>query len=146
MEDNIIQQFYDLRKKVIYDTIEFKVEALHHLYHNNRLYLGKPEESTDSYSKIIERMLLGYPIENLNVVIDIANPVVSTFRTNSEQIRALIAFVDNSFKLEKLRYLTEFTGYTFKELPSSIRRKILNYYVKTIVVLGDFSAEYFNLN
>lgn len=146
MEDKIIQQFYDLRKKVTYDTREFEVKDLCHLYHSNKLYLSLPTGNTTLYSKIIECMLLGYPNKRLNVIADFSDLTSSILKTNSEQIRALITFVDNKFKLINLSYLTELNSFYFKELPDSIQNKILNNFIRVIVVSGNFSEEYFNFN
>ena len=146
MEDKIIKQFYDLRKEVVYDTREFEVKMLQQMYDNNKLYLGLPTGSTLEYSRIIERVLLGYPTERINVILSTTYPNVSILRTNSNEIRALLSFTSNDFKLYGLKYLTEINNLYFNELPDNIRNTIQNYWVRAIVASEGFSERYFNFN
>ena len=146
MEDKIIKQFYDLRKEVVYDTREFEVKMLQQMYDNNKLYLGLPTGSTLEYSRIIERVLLGYPTERINVILSTTYPHLSILRTNSIEIRALLSFTSNGFKLYGLKYLTEINNLYFNELPDNIRNTIQNYWVRAIVASEGFSERYFNFN
>ena len=146
MEDKIIKQFYDLRKEVVYDTREFEVKMLQQMYDNNKLYLGLPTGSTLEYSRIIERVLLGYPTERINVILSTTYPNLSILRTNSIEIRALLSFTSNGFKLYGLKYLTEINNLYFNELPDNIRNTIQNYWVRAIVASEGFSERYFNFN
>lgn len=90
-------------------------------------------------SRYIESVLLGVPITPFLVSEDKSQRL--EIIDGSQRIRTLLLFIDNEFKLDKLKKLPSLNGLKFKDLPEKIKTSLLNRDFRIIVVSEEADLE-----
>jgi len=147
------------KKNIKYDTKEFTLELLHSKF-NRQIEDGVTNEISIPFyqrnfvwddkkqSRFIESLLLGLPIPAM-VFSEVEDGVMEVV-DGSQRIRTINNFLNNTLKLKGLEKLFELNGLSFNEFSSSIKRKIKNKTVRTVLLFDmeddvlDISQELFD--
>ena len=118
-----------MEKTFIYEPEEFNfscrlfcVESILRLFNQNHLILDECKWSTKQCSLFIESILIRIPLDSF--YIDRTSEKYKII-SGSNRLSAIKLIVLESYKLERLEFLTELNGLTFQELSRKYQRRIL---------------------
>ena len=118
-----------MEKAFIYEPEEFNfscrlfcVESFIRLFNQNHLILDECRWSTKQCSLFIESILIRIPLDSF--YIDRTSEKYKII-SGSNRLSAIKLILLESYKLEKLEFLTELNGLTFQELSRRFQRRIL---------------------
>ena len=90
-------------------------------------------------SRLIESILMNVPIPPCYLAQD--NEFKLDVIDGQQRIYSIHRFLDNQFRLRNLEVVTSLNNYYFHQLPATIRRKILTYTLRCVIVTNDSDPE-----
>lgn len=123
-----------------YNTIGTILEYFHKLY-------DKPifnPWTLDEQSKFIESLLLGVPFGTIVLLEKDFDMLPNNLHiiNGGSKLHTGIKFINNSFKLQGLKLLTEFNGLGYSDLDLTLKNKLRRANVKVILLESDVNAAY----
>ena len=149
--EKIHKEIERYREKIKYDTVDYPIESICRRFENKKIIIPNYQRefvwTIDKQSKLIESILMGFPIPFLFFYEDKDKGILEVV-DGAQRLQSVYFFLENKLKLEGLKKLKSLNNCYFNDLPEKFKNKFENTALRVILLEektnNEFRKEIFN--
>ena len=135
--EKIHKEIERYREKIKYDTVDYPIESICRRFENKKIIIPDYQRefvwTIDKQSKLIESILMGFPIPFLFFYEDKDKGILEVV-DGAQRLQSVYFFLENKLKLEGLKKLKSLNNCYFNDLPEKFKNKFENTALRVILL------------